>query len=268
MILIAENGNLENKFISPEIPNNFLTKGKFIDNDLSRIQLYDNISDALSSRLGENLEGMVFSVYKPKYLRKDNLIDPEIHDIPYFMNLYGKEHWYLVDLRVEKIGEIRIGRKKEESTYHYGPRQTVAKIYKWSWSEVLEPWEKSKLDMKRRKLFSEKQPRERKKTVWGTGIGAGALMGLGAAKVLEKGLDEEKIDKVTRRAIYKSEGPKKLVARDKEVIDRIEKVAKEGKKVGKFAKSRKGKKIIALGSAALIGGKTIYDYNKKRKDNK
>lgn len=140
--IVSENSDLEKHIISPAVPNNFLTKGKFWDTKTPRIRLYDTVRDAISATfLGQILQKETkLYVYEATGLDNESLIGPvSIDKIPYFQNI--KEWWYLRSCRVKFIGTIQINGLGKEETYMYGPRQTKAKIYRWKWSEVLKPWE-------------------------------------------------------------------------------------------------------------------------------
>lgn len=138
---ISPNPNLDGEILKPSIPVNFLTKGKFEDFKLPRILLYESIDDALSGGqfLGQNLKDMKLTVYKAMGIRKDNLLTPSIDQVPYKLVL--NEFWYCINLMIRKEKDIKVDDKKETLVYHYGPRSTKAELYKWSWHDILKPWE-------------------------------------------------------------------------------------------------------------------------------
>ena len=130
---------LETKIMKPSVPDNFLTREKLIDNKTKRIRLYKTIEDAISGiYLGETFKkGTKLYVYRALGIHKDFLFGPmKIFEVPYALVL--DEYWYKESLRFEKVFEIEV-EKKGESTYKYGPRQRLGKIYRWSWKEV-KPW--------------------------------------------------------------------------------------------------------------------------------
>lgn len=127
--------DLDKKIIKPGIPDNFLVRGKFVDNKIRRIRLYKTIEEAISGLyLGENFrKGTKMYVYRALGINKDYLLGPmNIVKVPYAMLI--KEFWYTSSLRLEKIGEVKLEKKGEE-IFKYGPRQTQAKLYRWSWYE-------------------------------------------------------------------------------------------------------------------------------------
>lgn len=127
--------DLDKKIIRPGIPDNFLVRGKFVDNKIRRIRLYKTIEEAISGLyLGENFrKGTKMYVYRALGINKDYLLGPmDIVKVPYAMLI--KEFWYTSSLRLEKIGEVKLEKKGEE-IFKYGPRQTQARLYRWGWYE-------------------------------------------------------------------------------------------------------------------------------------
>lgn len=125
--------DLEKSIIKPTVPDNYLTRGKFIDNKLKRIRLYKTIEEAISGiYLGENFrKGTKIYVYRALGINKDLLHGPKnITEVPYAFLI--KEFWYTGSLRLEKVGEIKIEKTSEEE-FKYGPRQTKAKLCRWGW---------------------------------------------------------------------------------------------------------------------------------------
>ncbi len=151
--IISENPDLEKHILHPAVPNNFLTRGEHIDSKLPRISVFRSVSDAISATfLGQNLRpGTKMYVYEISDINPESLIGPlDVTKIPYFSLL--KEWWYLKSCSPKFVSEIEIGKLKKEETYHYGPRQTNATLYKWEWSEIQKPWEKK---------FGPKLPKEK-----------------------------------------------------------------------------------------------------------
>ena len=152
--IISSKPDLEKHILHPAVPNNFLVRGGYIDSKLPRIQVFKSVSDALSATyLGQKLRpGTKMYVYEVLDLNPESLIGPlGIDKIPYFR--FIKEWWYLRGCSLGLVAPIVIEELKKEETYHYGPRQTKAPLYRWSWSEVYEkPWEKK---------FGPKLPKEK-----------------------------------------------------------------------------------------------------------
>jgi hypothetical protein len=164
LYFVSTKDELDKKIIHPEIPSDFLTRGKFSDWQTPRIRLYTSISDALSGNwLGENLKDSELYVYRAKGIRNESLIKPSITSVPYALVL--DEWWYLQNLGLDYLGKIKVISEAGKEIYHYGPRSTKAFVYKWKWEEIgLKSWEKSKLINKspssvpkRRKLFSDNE---------------------------------------------------------------------------------------------------------------
>ena len=185
--------DLDRDIILPKIPDNFLTRGRFAEYKIKRNCLYTTIDDALSSFLGQDLEGSVVYIYEPVGIKPDNLIEADITKIPYALSLL--ELWYCNSMRVRLTHIIKVGKKKKTIEYHYGSRQTVAKIYKWHWNEKLDKYGKSMVIKK----FSEQPEEEKKPTVSNKAIGlaiagttAGAAIGNKVAKKVRLGDAQKK----------------------------------------------------------------------------
>lgn len=171
LYFVSTKDELDKKIIHPEIPSDFLTRGKFSDWQTPRIRLYTSVGDALSGNwLGENLKGSELYVYRAKGIRNESLIKPSITSVPYALVL--DEWWYLRNLGLDYLGKIKVISEAGKEIYHYGPRSTKAFVYKWNWEEIgLKSWEKSKLInknslsvSKRRKLFSDNEETTKKIT--------------------------------------------------------------------------------------------------------
>ena len=147
---VSENLGLDQECINPSIPRNFLVQDKAIDWKTRRVQLFDNLSDAISIYgIGKkNLEGAVLGVYRPKFIRKENKLDPGIENSPYSFALSGKEYWCLNPIDVVKIADIRIGKRVEEKSFRYGGKSLMTSFTKknslsvYSWEEILPDWDK------------------------------------------------------------------------------------------------------------------------------
>ena len=142
--VISENSDLGKCILYPAVPNNFLTRGGYIDSKLPRIQVFRSVGDALSATyLGQKLRpGTKMYVYEVLDLNPESLIGPlDITRIPYFQLV--KEWWYLKGCSLKLVAPIIVDGLKKEENYKYGPRQTNAPLYRWNWTEVYEkPWEK------------------------------------------------------------------------------------------------------------------------------
>ena len=142
LYLVSANPDLEKEILEPAIPHNFLVDRGYINSKLPRIRLYKTWEDAISGIYLSEIPPRKLFVYKALYIRPDNLVKPELQDAPYGLVL--PEWWYLTTMRVKKVSEIEIpGKILKEEEYHYGPRQTIAKIRRWKYIEIKKPWEKS-----------------------------------------------------------------------------------------------------------------------------
>ena len=132
--------SLDNEIIHPRIPNNILVNNKFEDWKTPRICLYPSVDKALTA-LSQELSGKTLYVYQPSGIFQDSLVKPNLSQVP-DSNLTD-EYWYLRDLRLKFIAEIKVEDVKDNNLiYHYGPRSTIGKLSTWNWKEILKPWEK------------------------------------------------------------------------------------------------------------------------------
>lgn len=151
--IISTKPDLEKHILHPAVPNNFLTRGEYLDSKLPRIQVFRSIEDAISATfLGQKLRpGTKMYVYEILDINPESLIGPlGIDKIPYFRLL--KEWWYLKSCSPKFVAEIEIGKLKKTEEYLYGPRQTKAPLYRYGWTEIQKPWEKK---------FGPKLPKEK-----------------------------------------------------------------------------------------------------------
>ena len=117
-------------------------------------------------------------------------------------------------MRVRLTHIIKVGKKKKTIVYHYGSRQTVAKIYKWHWNEKLDKYGNSMVIKK----FSEQPEEEKRPKVSNKAIGlaiagttAGAAIGNKVAKNVRLGAAQKKtaaaLDKSTLASHLKNHHP-------------------------------------------------------------
>lgn len=134
------NPDLEKEILLPKVPDNFLTRGKHGDWQVKRICLYENIDDALSGLLGQELKDSLVYIYEPVACRYESLLKPSITSIPYSLVL--PEWWMCTSIRVRLSKVVQVTGKKPDLKYHYGPRQTEGKIRRWSWKEKVDKYGK------------------------------------------------------------------------------------------------------------------------------
>ena len=268
--------DLDRDIILPKIPDNFLTRGRFAEYKIKRNCLYTTIDDALSSFLGQDLEGSVVYIYEPVGIKPDNLIEAGIADIPYSLVL--PELWYCNSMRVKLTHIIKVDKKKKTIEYHYGKRQTVAKIFKWHWEEKLDKYGKPMVI----KRFSEQPEEEKKPKVSNKAIGmaiAGTATGAAIGNKLLKNR-REKLSKIkTSTALDNSTLASHLknydLVSDASAAWRRDRgnIRKAGEeKLAKIAKQHKtaGKAIGAgaIAAGTILAGKALYDRSKKKKEEK
>jgi hypothetical protein len=147
---LSENLGLSDKTLGPAVPQNFLTQRKIIDWKTPRILLYESVSDAIMvyGVGGRKLTGKTLGVYRPKWNRPENILDPTYENCPYRDTLDEPEHWCLVPMVMEKVADIKVGEIKEKREFKYGLRNqknsavSNSPLPKYSWTEILPEWDK------------------------------------------------------------------------------------------------------------------------------
>lgn len=147
---LSENLGLDDKTLDPAVPQNFLVQRKVIDYKTPRILLYESVSDAVMVYgIGERkLVGKTLGVYRPKWMKPENILDPTFENCPYRDILDSPEHWCLVPLVMEKVAEIKVGDVDEKRKFKYGLRNQKSSavldspLPKYSWTEILPEWDK------------------------------------------------------------------------------------------------------------------------------
>lgn len=147
---ISENLGLDDKTIDPAVPQNFLVSRKIIDHKTPRILLYESVSDAIMSLgIGERkLTGKTFGIYRPKWYKPENILDPIPENCPYRDILEKPEHWCLVPMVVEKVADVKVGEVESPKKFKYGLRNQKnaavldSSLPKYSWTEILPEWDK------------------------------------------------------------------------------------------------------------------------------
>lgn len=143
LYFISPLSDLNGEIIKPKVPNNLLTNNKIGNYKTPRICLYPSIDKALMA-MSQELSGKELFVYLPRNINFDSLYKPDISEVPNC--LITDEFWYLDTVHLSYFTKIKVEKRDEEFIYHYGNRSSKGILYSWKWTEVLNPWEKSKLN--------------------------------------------------------------------------------------------------------------------------
>lgn len=269
LYLASLNPDLDKEILLPTVPNNFLTKGKFEEWQIKRICLYENIDDALSSFLGQELKDSLVYIYEPVGVRPESLIKPSITSVPYIMQL--PELWYCTSLRVKLAHVIQVSKKKSTLTYHYGPRQTKAFLYRWDWKEKLNKYGKSLVE----KHFSHNKANKKLKGQYEELLGIRTSIEKGKSSTSYS--DNKRLGRFANNAIQAEdilENKQKLKETNPEKFNQLRKELATKLKPATDNKAQKIKRNkiigIALGSTALLGcgGYLAYKHHKNKKEDK
>lgn len=140
---VSSLSNLSGKYLSPGIPNNFLTNNKIGDYKTRRVCFYPTIDEALTA-LSQELSNKELYVYKARNISRDSLYKPDISEVPNC--LLTNEYWYLNKVELSYLGKLKVIGPEKELQFHYGPRSTKRILKIWKWKEILDnKWDNKKL---------------------------------------------------------------------------------------------------------------------------
>jgi GNAT superfamily N-acetyltransferase len=132
--------NLIGKTLSPKVPENYMTKKGYEDNKIKRVSFSETIDGALLG-ISQDIKGKIFYVYEPENYNIKTLSNKEIVSKKYVPDAHlSKELWVLEDVKLKKVGKIKVIKAKPNpETYTYGDN-IKAQIYYWEyeWIEKLE----------------------------------------------------------------------------------------------------------------------------------
>lgn len=133
--MVSRLGNLDNEILEPVVPKSSLGYHgeKIGDTKTPRLVFYPSISHALLGMIGEDLTGMVLTVYIPQGLVYHSCYRPTIQECP----IVGvtEETWILRPTRIRSVMKIRILRRKNSHSISIGPRGIKRELWEWEWIE-------------------------------------------------------------------------------------------------------------------------------------
>ena len=285
LYLASLNPDLEKEILMPKVPDNFLSRGKFMDWQIKRICLYETVDDALSGLLQQKLEGNLVYIYEPVACKFENLIKPGITAVPYILAL--PEWWYCNSLRVRLTRVIQVDKEKSPLKFRYGPRQREEKILRWAWKEKLDKYGKTMVIKRFSNEAAEEKGKEKERFTQGAVVGA-TTVALGGNHLLKKMRQgDQKLaiqNKLEENAKNRMDlkhflGKRELLSdasadwrrNGKAVAENAEKIKEAGsKKLGEISKQHKvaAAAIGATALGALAAGKLIKKAKEKKKGQK
>lgn len=127
--------NKDGETLSPRVPDNFLTRNNYEDNETPRVCFATSVDKALIA-LSSNNKGKEFYIHVPeKKNKKDKGYDvykPSKKEVP-DVKVTG-EVWIKEKVKLKCIGSIIVSDAKDKSLkYTYGDNKT-AELYGWNWT--------------------------------------------------------------------------------------------------------------------------------------
>ena len=130
-IYFLSQNNMDNKTLSPRVPNNFLVKNGFEDSATPRVCFAPSIDKSLIA-LSRNLKGEKLYVHVP--MENVDVYKPSIKEVP--DSKVTGELWCKEKVKIKCIGMIEvIDATDDEYSYTYGTKYS-AELYGWDWKWI------------------------------------------------------------------------------------------------------------------------------------
>lgn len=124
--------NMNNKTITPSIPNNYMTKNGYENSTTKRVCFSSSIEGSLIS-LSQNLKNKMLYVHIP-YDEEIERYTPMVSEAPDV--LLTNEVWVTKPVKLKCIGKIKINNAKPEPlSYTYGNNKQV-ELYSWNYEWI------------------------------------------------------------------------------------------------------------------------------------
>jgi hypothetical protein len=126
--------NMNNKTLRPRIPDNFLTKNNYEDNETKRVCFAPSINQCLIG-LSMNCKDKEFYVHTPDNIDNYEVINPTKFQVPDCK--ITNEKWILEPVKIICIGKIKVigDTGKEGHKYTYGDKLS-AELYDWNYKWI------------------------------------------------------------------------------------------------------------------------------------
>lgn len=126
---ISENPNISS--LDPRVPRNFLVDKGYEDSKTQRVCFASTIDGCLRA-MSANIKGKTFYVYNPE--EDQEVYIPTKEEVP-DCRATG-EVWVLNHVRLNRIGEIKVGEAKGRRGIQYTYGKNTAELYNWNWEWV------------------------------------------------------------------------------------------------------------------------------------
>ena len=123
---ISENPNIGS--LEPRVPRNFLVDKGYEDSKTQRVCFASTIDGCLRA-MSANIKGKTFYVYNPE--EDQEVYIPTKEEVP-DCRATG-EVWVLNHVRLNRIGEIKVGEAKGRRGIQYTYGKNTAELYNWNW---------------------------------------------------------------------------------------------------------------------------------------
>lgn len=130
---LSENPDLGGTFLVPRVPENFMTRNGYEDNNTPRVCFAPSIDKALMA-LSHRCGNKIFHVYKPADVSHNKIHHPTKHQVP-DVNITD-EVWFLKKTRIRYVGSIIVKDERAGSDYTYNEGKNKVTLWSWNWEWV------------------------------------------------------------------------------------------------------------------------------------
>lgn len=127
--------NLDGEILKPRIPDNYMTKNNFEDNETKRISFSTSIDGCLIA-MGKNLKNKIFNVHIPskpineKYIINTKELENKVPDVH-----LTNEVWVIKPVKLKYIYQIKVLKPNKSFKYTFG-KNKKATTYSWEYKIV------------------------------------------------------------------------------------------------------------------------------------
>lgn len=120
--------NMNNKTLTPRIPDNYFTKNGYEDNKIARVCFTDTIDKSLMA-ISMRCKGLELYVHVP--IEKHSTYKPNTSQVP-DSKITG-ETWIKEPVKIKCIGVISVIDDAGENGISFKYGNNSAELYKWNW---------------------------------------------------------------------------------------------------------------------------------------
>ena len=126
--------SMDNKELTPRIPDNYFTKNNYEDNTTKRVCFAPSVNKCLMA-LSMRFEGQELYVHIPIEGQQLNIVRPSVKQVP-DLKITG-EIWVTNPVKIKCIGKIKVtgDAGKEGHKFKYGENH-YAELYDWNYEWI------------------------------------------------------------------------------------------------------------------------------------